>query len=292
MQTTDLRIFLAVATAGSLSAAGRHLDVAVMQVSRRVAALEEELGVRLFHRTTRSMSLTAEGEALLPHVHTICAAADSALNELRPQATHVSGTLRFTAPSVFGQSIVMPLLPQLLEQHPQMSVDLHLTDQVVDIVGQGLDLAIRIATLGDSELVARMVAPNPWVICAAPRYLNLHGSPTTLEELDHHQCILLQPVLRWPLLVEGQLQKRRLHGRVTANSVEAVRTAAVNGLGLAMLAYWDVAGELASGSLVRIELKDALMEELSVWAVTPTRRYVPARVRVFLDALEQALKKV
>jgi len=291
MQTTDLRIFLAVAAVGSLSAAGRHLDLAVMQVSRRIAALEEELGVRLFHRTTRSMSLTAEGEALLPYAHTISDANDSALNELRPQSTRVSGSLRLTAPSVFGQSIVMPLLPELLEQHPRMSVDLHLSDHVVDIVGMGLDLAIRVATLGDSELVARKLAPNPWVICAAPKYLEVHGTPTMLAEIDGLQCVLLQPVLKWPLLVEGKLQKRRLGGRVTANSVEAVRTAAVQGLGLAMLAYWDVAGELASGALVRIELEDALMEELSVWAVTPTRRYVPARVKVFLDALEHALKQ-
>jgi DNA-binding transcriptional LysR family regulator len=192
---------------------------------------------------------------------------------------------------VFGQSIVMPLLPTLLEQHPQMNIDLHLSDHVVDIVGMGLDLAIRVATLGDSELVARKLAPNPWVICAAPSYLEVHGRPTLLAELDRLPCVLLQPVLKWPLRVEGQLQKRRLGGRVTANSVEAVRTAAVQGLGLAMLAYWDVAGELASGALVRIELEDALMEELSVWAVTPTRRYVPARVKVFLDALEHALKK-
>jgi DNA-binding transcriptional LysR family regulator len=289
MQTTDLRIFLAVAAAGSLSAAGRHLNIAVMQVSRRIAALEEELGVRLFHRTTRSISLTAEGEALLPYAHTISDADDNALNELRPQSARVSGTLRLTAPSVFGQAIVMPLLPKLLEQHPQMSVDLHLSDQLVDIVGLGLDLAIRVATLDDSELVARKIAPNPWVICAAPRYLDAHGIPTTLAELDLHQCVLLRPVLKWPMLEGGQLHKRQLSGRVTANSVEAVRTAAVQGLGVAMLAYWDVADALASGALVRIELKDALMDELSVWAVTPTRRYVPARVKVLLDALEHAL---
>jgi DNA-binding transcriptional LysR family regulator len=291
MQTTDLRIFLAVAAARSLSAAARHLNVAVMQVSRRIAALEEELGVRLFHRTTRSISLTADGEALLPYAHTISDADDNALNELRPQSARVSGTLRLTAPSVFGQSVVMPLLPKLMELHPQMSVDLHLSDQVVDIVGMGLDLAIRVATLGDSELVARKIAPNPWVICAAPSYLELHGSPTTVAELDLHQCILLRPVLKWPLLGDGHLQRRQLSGRVTANSVEAVRTAAVQGLGVAMLAYWDVAGAIASGALVRIELKDALVDDLSVWAVTPTRRYVPARVKVFLDALGPALEK-
>jgi len=293
MQTTDIRIFLAVAAAGSLSAAGRNLDVAVMQVSRRIAALESELGVRLFHRTTRSISLTAEGEALLPYARTISDADESALRELRPQAARVSGTLRLTAPSVFGQSIVMPLLPGLLEKHPEMNVDLNLSDQVIDIVGQGLDLAIRVATLGDSELVARIVAPNPWVICAAPRYLSAYGGPTTLKlaDLDHHQCVLLQPVLRWPLLVDGQLQKRRVHGRVTANSVEAVRTAAIQGFGLTMLAYWDVASELSSGALVQLELQDAEMEELSVWAVTPTRKYVPARVKVFLDTLQEVLTK-
>lgn len=292
MQISDLRIFLAVAGAGSLSAAARQRDIGPMQVSRRVAALEQELDVRLFHRTTRSVSLTAEGEAFLPYATTMVEAEDSARAELQPSPAHAAGVLRMTAPSVFGQSIVLPLLPRLLERHPDLRIDLDLSDRVVDIVGQGLDLALRVATLGDSELVARRIAVNPRIICAAPGYLRQHGRPSTLAELDRHQCIVLHAVPRWPLLVDGELQRRRVSSRLTTSSVDAARTAALQGLGLAMLAYWDVHEHLAAGSLAPVVLQDAAMEALSVWAVMPTRRYLPSRVKVFLDALEQELESL
>lgn len=291
MNTSDLQIFMAVAAAGSLSAAARQLDVAPMQVSRRVAALEEELGVRLFHRTTRSVSLTAEGEALMPYAVTMTDAEDSARSELRPSPTQVSGMLRVTAPSVFGQSIVLPLLPALLSKHPALRIDLDLSDRVVDLVGQGLDLAIRIAPLGDSELVARKLAANPRIICAAPSYLRRHGRPKTVEDLGAYDCVLLQAVPKWPFVVGGTLERRRIAGRVTTTSVDAVRTAGVQGLGLIMLTYWDVHRQLAEGSLVKVDLQDAQMEDLSVWAVMPTRRFVPPRVKVFVDALESALEQ-
>lgn len=289
MLIADLRIFLSVASQQSLSAAARQLDIAPMQVSRRIAALEEELSVRLFHRTTRSVSLTAEGEAFLPYATVMTEAEQGAINELSPAPARVSGVLRMTAPSVFGQSIVLPLLGRLMEQHPGMRVDLDLTDKQVDIAGLGLDLALRIAPLEDSELVARRIASNPRVLCASPAYLNKHGRPTTLEHLQAHSCILLQAVPRWPFVQGEQLQRLRVSGRVNTTSVDAVRAAAIQGLGLAMLTHWDVFRQLRDSSLEQIQLTDASMEMLSVWAVMPTRRHIPVRVRVFLDALHQEL---
>ncbi|WP_165645991.1 LysR family transcriptional regulator [Bordetella bronchiseptica] len=289
MLTSDLRIFLAVASGGSLSAAARQLGIAPMQVSRRLVALEAELAARLFHRTTRSVSLTNEGEAFLPYANTMIETEDGARSALRPSSVKASGVLRMTAPSIFGQSIVLPLLPGLLKRHPELRVDLDLSDRVVDIVGQGLDLALRLAPLADSELVARKLTPNPRIICAAPDYLQRYGRPATLSDLHAHQCVLLRAIPRWPFMVEGTLRYSRMNGRISTSSIEAVRTAAIQGLGLAMLTYWDVCKQLADGSLVAIELADASMEELSVWAVAPTRRYVPARVRVMLEALEAAL---
>jgi DNA-binding transcriptional LysR family regulator len=292
MQTSDIRIFLAAVSAGSLSAAGRQLGIGPMQVSRRLAVLEDELGVRLLHRTTRAISLTAEGEAFLPFANTMADAEESARCELRPSPAGVSGVLRLTAPSVFGQTIVLPVLAALLERHPELRVDLDLSDRVVDIVGQGLDLALRVATLEDSELVARRIAANPRVICASPRYLARHGVPSRLADLDAHQCIVLHAVPRWPLVVDGELQRRRMNARITTSNVDAARTAAMQGLGLAMLAYWDVHRQLGDGELLGVTLEDASMEDLSVWAVMPTRRYLPTRVKVFLDALEQALAAI
>jgi DNA-binding transcriptional LysR family regulator len=289
MQISDVRIFLAVVSAGSLSAAARQLDIGPMQVSRRVAVLEEELSARLFHRTTRSVSLTSEGEAFLPYATTMVEAEESAMGELKPSATKASGLLRLTAPSVFGQTIVLRLLPALLEQHPELRIDLDVSDHVIDIVGQGLDLAIRVATLADSELVARKIASNPRVLVAAPYYLQKRGRPCTLSDLEQHDCIALQAVPRWPLVIDNQLQRIRVNARVITSNVDTARSAAVQGLGLTMLTYWDVYQQLRDGTLLDITIQDASMEDLSVWAMTPTRRYVPTRVKVFLDALEQEL---
>src|ERR1700761_2609292 len=182
----DVRTFLAVATAGSLSAAARQLDVVPMQVSRRIAALEEDLGVRLFHRTTRSLTLTAEGEAFVPFASAMADAESGARAELSPSPGKASGVLRMTAPSGFGQSVVLPMLPGLLEANPELRVDLDLSDRQLDIVGQGLDLALRIAPLEDSELVARLVVPNPRMICASPGYIRRHGQPANSAELEQH----------------------------------------------------------------------------------------------------------
>lgn len=162
----------------------------------------------------------------------------------------------------------------------------------MDIVGQGLDLALRVATLSDSELVARRIARNPRIICAAPDYLRKYGRPATVADLARHQCVILQVVLRWPLLINGHLERHPVRGRVVTSSVEAARTAALQGLGLSMLTYWDVHEQLADGSLVGISLSDAAMEDLAVWAVMPTRCHVPARVTVFLAALEDALSRL
>ncbi|MFP3646702.1 LysR family transcriptional regulator [Paraburkholderia sp. SIMBA_054] len=292
MLLPDIRTFLAVASAGSLSAAARQLDVVPMQVSRRIASLEEDLGVRLFHRTTRSLTLTAEGEAFVAYATAISEAEAGARAELSPLPKTASGVLRMTAPSGFGQSVVLPMLPGLLAANPSLRVDLDLSDRQVDIVGQGLDLALRIAPMEDSELVAKKLGPNPRLICASPGYLEKHGQPATMSELDGHSCIGLFAVKRWPFVVDGELIRRRIEARLTTTSVEAARTAALQGLGLTMLTYWDVFRQLTDGSLVQIHLQDASMEKLSIWAVIPSRRYVPNRVNIFLGALQSELAEL
>lgn len=288
----DIRTFLAVVSAGSLSAAARQLNVAPMQVSRRIAVLEDDLGVRLFHRTTRSLTLTAEGEAFVPYAQAMVDAEAGARADLSPLPGKASGVLRITAPSGFGQSVVLPMLPGLLEANPELRVDLDLSDRQLDIVGQGLDLALRIAPLEDSELVARLVVPNPRMICASPGYIRRYGRPANSAELEQHRCIRLDSVGMWPLIVDGVRIRKRIDGPVATTSVEAARTAAVQGLGLVMLSYWDVFRQLNDHSLVEVRLEDAAMEELSVWAVIPSRRYVPNRVNVFLGALQGEVLKL
>ncbi len=292
MQTSDLRLFLAVTSTGSLSAAARQLDVTPMQVSRRVAALEEELGVRLFHRSTRSVSLTTEGEALLPHAFAMSEAEENARRELGQTSSRVSGVLRVSTPSIFGQSIVLALLPRLLADYPELKVEVNISEQMADIVAQGMDVALRIGPLPDSELIARKITVNPRVICASPEYLQRRGLPTVASDLDTHDCIILDSAPRWPLVIDQTLQPKRVRGRFQTSSVDSVRAAALQGLGLALLTCVDVCRQLKDGSLVQVHLQDASLEELAVWAIMPSRRYVPARVRVFLEALEADLAEL
>ncbi|MGO2770562.1 LysR substrate-binding domain-containing protein [Pseudomonas taetrolens] len=289
MQIAEVEVFCAIALANSLSEAARRLGLSAMTVSRRLAALERELGVRLVHRTTRSVSLTPEGEVLLPYAKTMLEADEAARATLKTNTALASGMLRVTAPTVFGQAVIMPMIPALLAENPALQVSLTLSDSIVDIVGLGIDVAIRIATLRDSALVARTLAPNPRVVCASPDYLARHGTPATLEDLKHHACIGLHGMPYWPFVRGGESLSVRADATFSANSVEAVRSACKWGLGMAMLTYWDIRDELADGSLVRVELADAAAERLSITAVLPTRHHVPHRVRVFLDRLEQAL---
>ncbi|MCE7761461.1 LysR family transcriptional regulator [Pseudomonas putida] len=289
MQIPDVEVFSAIAESGSLSAAARRLGLAPMTVSRRLAALEGELGVRLFHRTTRAVSLTAEGETFLPFATTLLEASEGARVSLKSYAGTASGVLKVRAPTVFGQSVIMPLIPALLEEHPALRVDLTLSDSIVDIVGLGIDVAIRIATLPDSALIARTLAPNPRVLCASPMYLECHGVPTTMESLLNHRRIALHGMPHWPFMRDGEAVVLRAEGVFSANSVDAVRTACRQGLGVAMLTYWDVLDDLAAGTLRLVELEDVSPEQLFITAILPTRQHVPHRVSVFLLQLEAVL---
>ncbi|MBJ2259625.1 LysR family transcriptional regulator [Pseudomonas psychrophila] len=289
MQISDVEVFSAIAESGSLSAAARRLGLSPMTVSRRLATLEGELGVRLFHRTTRSVSLTAEGETFLPFATTLLEASEGARVSLKSNAGTASGVLKVTAPSVFGQSVIMPLIPDLLAEHPALRVDLTLSDSIVDIVGLGIDVAIRIATLRDSALIARPLAPNPRVLCASPAYLKHHGIPATMDALSGHRRIALHGMPYWPFMRDGDAVAIRAEGVFSANSVEAVRAASRQGLGVAMLTYWDVRDDLDAGTLRLIELQDVSPEQLYITAILPTRQHVPHRVGVFLERLESVL---
>ncbi|WP_296246405.1 LysR family transcriptional regulator [uncultured Stenotrophomonas sp.] len=285
MNVSDARVFIGVVELKSLSAAGRQLGQSPMYVSRRVAALEEELGSRLLHRTTRSVSLTPEGEAFFPYAVAMVEAEEAAKLRLGQGPGSVTGTLKVSAPAVIGQAAVVPVIARMLEEHEGLSAEIDLSDSVFDIVGRGYDLAIRVATLRDSALVARKLADNPRVLVASPDYLDRMGLPKVLADLAIHECIQLTPVGSWPVMVQGELQRIPIKGRLSATSVEATRAGALRGRGLALLTYWDVKHCLEDRSLVQVHLADCGMEPLAIWAVTPSRRYLPTRVTAFLDAL-------
>lgn len=291
MDTDDLAVFVHAAATGSLSEAARRLSVTPAAASRRMAALEERLGARLMHRTTRSATLTGEGEAFLPHAQAVLDAADAGRAALVSGREEAAGLLRVTAPANFGRKVVAPLVPPLLAAHPALRVELLLTDSVVDIVAEGVDCAVRIARLRDSALIARRLAESPVLLCAAPAYLARAGAPRRLADLAGHECLVLGGGGHWTFEFGGRARQVRVSGRFGSNSLEAVRESCLGGAGLALFSAWDVAEDLERGALVAVELDAVPPQELAIWAVYPTARLLPRKVRAFVSALQEVLAR-
>ncbi|MBD9658723.1 LysR family transcriptional regulator [Pantoea leporis] len=291
MNSKDVEVFLMVTQTRSLTQAARRLNTTPMTVSRRLASLEEDLGVRLLHRTTRAIALTDEGEEFLPYAKTLTETEQSARNLFSPNKQGATGQLRITAPSGFGRRTIIPLLPALMAENPELKIDFQLSDNVTDIVGLGYDVAIRIAPLRDSRLVAQRLADNPRVLCASPDYLARFGTPKLLADLHQHNCLRLSGVPQWSFIVDDHISSVSVEGRFSGSNVEGVRTLCVAGSGIAQLSAWDVQQELAAGELTEITLRDAQPQLLGVWALFPTARHLPTRVTVFLNALKQAMAR-
>lgn len=290
MDLADVAVFVESVQAGSLAAAARRLNLAPMAASRRLAALEEELGVRLLHRTTRALALSAEGEAFLPFAQALLADAASGRDAVRPEGAAVAGLLRVTTSVPFGRKVLVPLAARFMRDNPEVRIDVLLTESVVDIVAQGLDLAVRIAPLRDNRLVARRLADSPRVLCASPEYLASRGAPQGLADLAAHECLAVSGATHWDFRSGGRAVRQRVAGRFSANTTEGLLQAAVEGLGIVDLAAWNVAEDVAAGRLVVLPLADAAPEPLAIWAVFPTARMLPTRVRRFVDALAADLR--
>ncbi|QCN99410.1 LysR family transcriptional regulator (plasmid) [Azospirillum argentinense] len=290
MDLAGLAVLVEAAQAGSLAGAARRLGISPLMATRRLAALEEAMGARLMQRTTRSLALTPEGEAMLPFAQAMLENEAAARASVRPSSAGASGLLRLTASAAFGRKVVVPVVADFLTDNPQVSVDLLLTDTVVDIVGQGIDLAIRIAHLKDSALIARRLADNPRGLYATPGYLAARGTPATIADLAEHECLCLSGTTHWSFVGDGRERRIRVRGRFTANSIEGLRDICLAGLGIAVLSEWDVRDEVARGALVALTLSDGALEPLAVWGVHPSARFVPPKVRLFMDALAKALR--
>lgn len=287
----DLTLFLRVLDLGSISAAARSLDLSVAVASQRLKRLERELGVRLLHRTTRRLHATPEGAALAEQGRPLVEDLEALTGGLRQSGAEIAGTLRVTASASFGRQYLSPLLPEFLALHPRVRLSINLTDQMLDLVSSGFDLAIRIGALDDSSLVARKLAANHRVLCASPDYLRRHGMPRTPQELVDHECVLLvgsqgrQDVWRFGDGSGGEIAVR-VRGRVETNYGELVRDSAVAGVGIAVHSSWHVIEDLRAGRLVQV-LPEYPLAESGIYAVMPQRRLVPPRVRAFVDFLAE-----
>jgi DNA-binding transcriptional LysR family regulator len=285
----DLTLFLRVVDLGSITAAARSLDLSVAVASQRLKRLEKELGVRLLHRTTRRLHPTPEGAALAQQGRVLVEDLESLGAGLREAANEVAGILRVTMSASFGRQYVSPFLPSFLARHPKLRLSAHLSDNVVDLVSEGFDLAIRIGALEDSGLVARRIASNRRVLCASPDYLRRRGRPRKPEELTAHDCLLLfgsngrQDVWRMQG-PDGQEIAVRVQGRFESNFGEVLRDASLAGEGIVIHSLWHIADDLRAGRL-EIVLPDYPPATTAISAIMPQRRLVPPRVRAFIDLL-------
>lgn len=290
--TQELEVFHAVVRHSSYAKAADELDLSPSGVSRIVSRLEARLGARLVQRTTRKFSLTEAGKTF--HARTAQVLVDLAEAEAEVQDVTLTprGKLRITAPVVFGQLHVAPMLPGLFERFPELSVDLSLADRVVDLVDEGLDLALRIGTLADSRLIARRLCTNRRVLVADANYLKKRGTPRTPSDLIDHECILFTGFSRprdWHLIGPGGPVTVTVSGRLASNNIDVITRAASDGLGITMGATLSVGAALLSGQLVRI-LPDYEFEATSIFAVYPSARQLSTKVRAALDFFSEQLR--
>ncbi|MEO9655507.1 LysR family transcriptional regulator [Marinomonas sp.] len=283
MNAEHLRLFIRLAVTHNISQAGSELGLSPAVASNHINKLEQSLGVRLLHRTTRKISLTEEGEAFLPYAHDVLSSMEAARNSVGTGDALPSGKLRVTAPASFGRMHLVPALKGFLQQYPDLSVDLRLSDAIVDMVEGGFDVAIRNAELKDSSLIARKLTVDKRIVCAAPSYLEEHGEPQTPEELSTHQCLNLMHFDTWRFKQpQGELAIKT-KGNLQTDNGEAMRDACVLGLGLAINSTWSAYQHLQSGELVQV-LKDfPLARQTAIWAVYPSSRLLAPKVRVFID---------
>jgi DNA-binding transcriptional LysR family regulator len=280
----DLDIFSRVAVTGSMSQAARDLGMSPPVISKRIKRLEERLGTRLLQRTTRQIALTDAGRGFHERVLAILASVEEAENWVAQRAMLARGPLRISAPTTFGRLHVAPHLVRFMARYPEIALDLSLSDSFVDVVGDGFDVAIRIADLADTSLVARRLAPNHRVLCATPDYLEKHGTPASLADLARHR-LLVHNADHWRLEGPEGAVTVPVTSAIATNSSEVIREAVIAGLGIALRSTWDVGPELRANRLTIVLPRYRASHRVGIYAVYPSRRHLPQRTRVFIDFL-------
>lgn len=285
------RAFLRSIDTGSFTEAARELNTTQPTISKQVANLEAELGVQLLLRTTRSLSLTEEGERFYDRARDALDAFEDAEAAARGEAG-VQGTLRLGCPVSFGQMQIVPRLGKLLARHPKLVIDLVMSDAFIDPVEQGVDVVVRIGALADSSLKARRIGLARRVTVASPAYLDRAGIPQTPPDLAHHDCVIytrLATGAEWPYQVGTDTQSVRISGRVRSDNSAALRMAILDGLGIGMVPLWLVGLDLKSGHLTRL-LEDFEPIALPIHAVSPPRRFTPPKVKALVEYLAEEFR--
>jgi len=286
----EMSVFSKVVAAGSLSAAARDLGVSTAVVSRRLAALEARLGVRLVNRTTRRLALTDEGASYHEACARILAEIEDADSAAAAQRVEPQGLLKVALPASFGHKHIAPLVPPFAARYPKIELAFSLSDRTVNVIAEGYDLAIRIGELEDSSLAARKLAPNRRVVCASPQYLLEHPAPRVPEDLRLHNCLTTTDLqMNWEYKgPDGKRGTVRVAGHYACDNWEVLREWAMAGLGVALKSTWDIRRQLGEGLLVPLLPDYDFGTDVAIYAVYPHRRYLPAKTRVFIDYLAES----
>ena len=286
----EMSVFAKVVATGSLSAAARDLGVSTAVVSRRLAALEARLGVRLVNRTTRRLALTDEGAGYHEACARILAEIEDADAAAAARRVEPQGVLKVALPAAFGHLHIAPLIPPFAARYPKIQLALSLSDRTVNLIEEGYDVAIRIGELEDSSLAARKLPPNRRVVCASPAYLRRHEAPRRPEDLQAHNCLTTTDLqMTWEYKgPDGKRGTVRVSGDYACDNWEVLREWAMAGLGVALKSTWDVRRQLEDGTLVPLLPGYDFGTDVAIYAVYPHRRYLPAKTRVFIDYLAES----
>lgn len=291
----DLRLvatFIEAARRSSFSGAAKALGLTPGTVSQNIKSLEEQLGVRLFARTTRQVRLTPEGARYLDRCAPALEALAEAESTVRDERAALSGRLRVTSTTAFGRTHLLPVIAAFMEAHPAVEVELSLSDRFVDLVAEGFDVAIRGGVLPVNEYVSRLILPVAMLVCASPEYAARYGLPETLDDISGHPMIGMrsnpsQEVLAWEFAAPGGgVQRLEITPSLVVNDPEGVALAAAAGLGLAQAGSNIVLPKVAGGSLV-LALADRAVRSRGLYAVYPSRRFVPRRLTAFVSAVAE-----
>jgi LysR family transcriptional activator of dmlA len=291
---SELEFFVLIARHNSLSAAARALDLTPPAASKRLAQLEQRLGVQLVNRTTRSISLTSEGETYLQHATRILADIREMEDVVSSGRSAPRGLLRVNATLGFGRTTIAPLISQFAKRYPEVEVQVEVTDRPVDLVESGFDLAIRFGALPDRRLNARRIMSNRRFLCASPKYLERHGTPATLADLAKHRCIIHRQnddaYGIWRLMHQDHTEVVKVHGTLSSNDGDIVLGWALDGHGILIRSEWDAARYLESGRLKTV-LPQFELPSADLFVYYATRRNQPVRIRAFIDFLVEHFNK-
>ncbi len=289
---TGVQLFMRVVEMGSFSKAALELGITQPTATKAVAAMEAHLGARLLHRSTRGVTPSEVGAAYYEKCKVIAREMDEASNLATLMQSQVGGRLRISSSVAFGRRVLVPIVLRYMREHPEVQIDFSLDDRYVNLVEQGVDLAVRMGRLADSMLGARFIGTNPWLLVASKAYLDAHGTPTAAADLSAHNCLVYSSVQgddRWSLKTpSGDEQSIAVKGTFRSNNLSAVLAAANEGMGLAALPQYVARESMASGKLQAVLVNHSLPSQ-EMHAVFPSPKLVPAKVLSFIEYLQQAL---